>query len=733
MTGVSTLDRLARLAGIEEGWWDFFGQWRVVPAETKRVFLAAMGLPAGDEEQARATLFALEARPWRRWLEPVLVVEERSAPPAIQLTLPAEFDPQPFRWRIDEELGIVHEGSFRPVELGSYEERILDGALLRRRALLLPALPPAGYHRLTVVGPDGRTASQDLIVAPSRAYRPPGLDHPPGLWGIATQIYALRRDEDWGVGGYRALADLAAGAGRLGAACIGINPLHALFPNQPERFSPYAPSSRIFLNTAYIDVESIPEFATCREARRLFAAPAAQAMLGQARTAALVDYVTVAQLARPILEALFRTFRQEGDHAAFAAFQAEGGERARRFAIFEALHERMSELGTSYWRAWPEELRRPESPAVAAFAAERAERVDFYQWLQFVADRQLGAAHAAGREAGASIGLYRDLAVGLAGDGGEAWLEQDCLALGVSVGAPPDPLALKGQDWGLLPFDPLALRDRSYAPFVAVMRANMRHAGALRLDHAMALQRLYWVPPGLPADQGAYVRYPVEDLFRLVALESRRNRCLVIGEDLGTVPDGFRERMEQTGLFAYRVMVFEKEDQGFRPPERFDEAALAIFATHDLPSARAWWDGHDIDARETLDLYPGPGQADEERIERGRDRTALVAALTEAGVLAPGFPRAGALSDDEAVQLAAAAHAYLGQSRSRLMMVQIEDVLGLDLQMNLPGTTTEHPNWRRRYSAEVGQILADTRILALAAMLAPRAIACDDRGGRGEK
>jgi len=727
MTGVSALDRLARLAGIEDGWWDFFGRWRVVPPETKRVFLAAMNLPAGDEDEAGASLFALEARPWRRWLEPVLVVEARGGPPSIPLTLPAELDVQPFRWRIDEELGIVHEGGFRPAELGEYQERILDGVLLRRRALTLPALPPAGYHRLTVTGPDGRAASQDLIIAPSCAHRPAGLEHPPGRWGIATQIYALRRDDDWGVGGYRALGQLAAGAARLGAACIGINPLHALFPNQPERFSPYAPSSRTFLNTAYIDVEAIPEFATCREARRLFAAPAAQAMLGRARSAELVDYVTVAQLARPILEALFRTFRQEGDHAAFAAFQAEGGERARRFALFEALHERMSEQGTSYWRSWPEELRRPDTPAVAAFAAERAERVDFYQWLQFVADRQLGEAHQAGRAAGAPLGLYRDLAVGLAGDGGEAWLEQDNLALGVSVGAPPDPLALKGQDWGLLPFDPLALRERAYAPFIAVMRANMRHAGALRLDHAMALQRLYWVPPGLPADQGAYVRYPVDDLFRLVALESRRNRCLVIGEDLGTVPDGFRERMERTGLFAYRVMVFEKEEGGFRPPERFDEAALAIFATHDLPSARSWWDGHDIDAREKLDLYPRPGQSEEERAERGRDRVALVAALTGAGLLAPTFPRAGALSDAEAVQLAAAAHAYLGRSRSRLMMVQIEDVLGLDLQMNLPGTTTEHPNWRHRYPITVEQILADDRVAALAAMLAPRAVAAGEK------
>jgi len=721
MTGISALDRLANLAGIEDGWWDFFGQWRVVPPETKRVFLAAMGFPAADESEVEASLSALENRPWQRRIGPVRVVEEGSGAPSIAVTLPVAADGQLFSWRLEEELGIVHSGSFRPADLGDGEVRSVDGVVLCRRFLVLPALPPSGYHRLVLIGPEGARAEQSLIVTPPRAYVPPVLARAPGAWGIATQIYALRSPRDWGLGGYESLAELAEGAAKLGASCIGVNPLHALFPSQPERFSPYAPSSRMFLNTAYIDIESIPEFATCREARRLFAAPAFQAMLGRAREPGLVDYEAAARLARPILEALFRAFRQSDDRAAFEAFRQAGGVRAHQFALFEALHETMIAAGTPYWRTWPEDLRRPGAAGVVRFAAEHEERIEFYHWLQFVADRQLERAHRAGIDAGAAIGLYRDLAVGIAGDGGESWLEQDSLALGVSVGAPPDPLALKGQDWGLLPFNPLALPERAYAPFIAVMRANMRHAGALRLDHAMALQRLYWVPPGLPADQGAYVRYPVEDLFRLVALESRRNRCLVIGEDLGTVPDGFRERMVRTGIFAYRVMVFEKESADrFRPSDRFDEQALAIFATHDLPSARAWWSGHDIDRREALDLYPRPGQADEEREQRTHDRVALVGTLAGEGVLSADFPIAGDLPDDRAVELAAAAHAFLGRSRSRLAMVQIEDVLGLDLQMNLPGTTTEHPNWRHRYPHDTAEILADEHIRSLARGFAAR-------------
>ncbi len=721
MTGTPALDHLARLAGIEDGWWDFFGEWRIVPPETKRVFLAAMGLPADSDDQISASLRDLQTRTWRRWLEPSLIVEEHSPPPGISVTLPAEDDCLDFRWTLEEELGIAHSGGFRPIDLRWGEEQEVDGGRLHRRWFDLPALPPMGYHRLTLTAPDGKSEVMTLIVTPAKAFVPDCVSDVPGAWGIATQLYALRSPTDWGVGNYGALAELAAGAGKLGAACIGINPLHALFPSHPDRFSPYSPSSRRFLNTTYIDVEAIPEFTECQEARRMFASPGFQATLARVRGYRLIEYPDVAQLSRPMLEALYRWFRkthlspEDERGEAFRDFQQNSGPRGRLFAVFETLHEKYERNGNGYWRQWPEGLRRPDSPEVAEFAAANTEQVEFFQWLQFIADEQLGQAHDSGVSAGASIGLYRDLAVGIAGDGGEAWAEQDSLALGVSVGAPPDPLALKGQDWGLIPFNPITLREQGYAPFIGVMAANMRHAGALRLDHAMALQRLYWVPPGLPADQGAYVRYPVDDLFRLVALESRRNRCLVIGEDLGTVPDGFRERMDRMGIFAYRVMVFEKTETGrIRSPGRFTPQALAIFATHDLPSARGWWLGRDIDQREKLDLYPRPDQAAEERDARQKDREAMVAALSGEGLLGSDFPSSPNLNDDQSVALAAAAHAYLGRSSARLMMVQMEDVMGSDLQMNLPGTTVQHPNWRRRFTDETPQLLNDKHMIALA-------------------
>lgn len=724
------LDRLAGLAGIEDGWWDFFGEWRPVSADTKKAFLTAMGFRVDSDEAILASLAELDERPWRRWLEPVRVFGEGDEA-WVTLTIPATRDKDVLAWRLDEELGLSHGGEVQVDTQQWIEERWLDGQLVKRWRLRLPGLPGLpglGYHRLRVTAPDGAEAAMSVIVAPAKAHVPPAVAEGRKAWGVATQVYALRTPDDWGVGTYKALERLADGAARLGAATIGINPLHALFTNQPEKFSPYAPSSRRFLNVAYLDVEAIPEFAACKDAKRMFASPGFQANLARLRGYPLVEYVDVARLQRPLLETLYRWFRAnhlDGERGqAFRRFQSEGGRFAELFCTFEALQDRFLRDDKGYWRHWPEEYRHPDSPAVAHFAQAERETVEFFWWLQFCADEQLKAAHQAGLAAGAGIGLYRDLGVGIAGDGAEAWLEQDNLSLGVSVGAPPDPLALKGQDWGLIPFNPIRLREAAYAPFIGVMRANMRHAGALRLDHAMALQRLYWVPPGATADQGAYVRYPVDDLFRLVALESRRNRCLVIGEDLGTVPEGFRERMDAMDLFAYRVVVFEHKDDRFKGPNEFDDKALAIFATHDLPSVRGYWSGADVDKREKLDLYPRPGMAAEERAARQHDREKLVRALGSEGLLPLSFPVKGALTDDQAGQLANAAHLFLARVRSRLMMVQVEDILGLDTQMNLPGTTDQHPNWRRRFPADVDSVLADPRLTALAARLK------DGRGNR---
>ncbi len=730
MSEQDALARLAAAVGIEDGWWDFYGEWRDVAADTKRAFLAGMGFAVEDEAAIERSLAAFEEAPWRRWLEPVTVARQQDGPACVTLTLPEPLDAGVLDWTLTEEMGAVHKGQLRPWDLPFLEERWIGGVKHLRRAFQLPGEPGTGYHRLALAA-GGQRAEAELIVTPATAWRQPELDQGAGLWGIATQLYALRSPEDFGVGDYGALKEMGLGAAKLGAASLGVNPLHALFPMRPDRFSPYSPSSRSFLNVTYLDVRRLPDFQESLHARRLYASPGFQQRLGTARNQAQVDYDTVAALKMTLLEECYKSFRQthlaedaETERGqAFRAFQAEGGMVAERFCTFEALTEHFlrQDVGLAYWRHWPEDYRHPESEAVQAFAQKKRERVEFFWYLQWMAEQQLAEAHGAMIEAGMPVGLYRDLGVGIAGDGAEAWAEQGLLASGVGVGAPPDPLAPNGQDWGLVPYNPVALREAGYKPFIRMLAANMRSAGALRLDHAMSLQRLYWVPNGVKADQGAYVRYPIDDLMALVALESRRNRCLVIGEDLGTVAEGFRERMAETDLFGYRVLVFERQDGGaFKAPAAYQPASLVMPGTHDLPSLRGWWTGIDLDAREKLDLYPRAEMALQEREARERDRALLVEALAAEGLLPEDFPVGPNLSGEQCGQLAVAVHGFLARAGSRLMMVQLEDVLCLSLQMNLPGTTTQHPNWRVRLPLETPDILGDARVQGLAGLLQER-------------
>lgn len=720
---MNPVQRLAELAGIEDGWWDFYGTYRHVSDDTRRTFLRAMGFAVDDDAAAEASLRAYEERPWRRWLQPVLVVREQDGPPEIPVALPDVREHEDIAWVLDEDLGIAHNGRFRAADLPADGEYWIDGGRMRRRRLRLPMLPPPGYHRFRIETHDRAEAEMTLIVVPPAAYSPEHLERGGRLWGVQTQVYALRSGSDWGVGDFTDLRRLGTRLGRLGAGTVGVNPLHALFPNRPEHFGPYSASSRAFLNVVYVDVEAIPDFADCEEAKRLLAEPGAREALDALSRLELVDYVGTMRRKLPVLEAVYAGFRArhlDGDRGrAFRRFQSESGRAGELFATFEALQEhflrRDPHLG--YWRHWPQEFRRPDGPGVQEFALRHRDRVEFYWYLQWQADVQLAAVQAACVNAGMPIGLYRDVGVGIADDGAEAWMNQQEMATGVTIGAPPDPLAAKGQDWGLAPFNPVALREVAYRPFIEMLRANMRHAGALRLDHAMQLQRLYWVPPGCTPDQGAYVRMPARDLFGIVALESRRNHCVVIGEDLGTVPDGFGELMFGSGVYGYRLFVFERDDQGrFKPPGAFTEQALVAVGTHDLPSLRGYWGATDVAERRRLHLYPRPDMAEEEERSRAEDRRKLVEALQGQGLLGD-FPTEGALSDAQFAALADAVHAYLDRAPSKIMMVQIEDVLGLTLQFNLPGTTDQHANWRRRYAEDIDTIAAHPRLLETARRL----------------
>lgn len=705
MADRAALLRLARLIGVATHYTDALGDKRRVSDDTLTPIIRAFGLPA-DVDAAHRRFEELH-RELPLGLDAAQIVAAEDPLPKVALRLPAHC--QKIAWRCRLEHGEERCG-----------QSLLDkGADRSRFAMPVPAGLPPGYHHLEIESA-GTSAQTNLIVAPQRCYLPPELGPGVRSWGLSCQLYGLRSERNWGIGDFTDLADLARCAGTRGAAVVGINPLHALFAAEPQHVSPYSPSSRSQLDYLYIDLTAVPGFGEDEAAGELMRSEWFGATHWAARSAALIDYGAVAACKRPVLEALFRRFQSRELGAdgttktdlgrAFRDFQQRGGRSLADFAVFEALHERFANKNAQFsWRCWPEPMRNPRSPQVADFATAHRDRVEFFQYLQWEADRQLAAATAAGREAGLSIGLYRDLAVGADPNGAEAWADQELVVPGASIGAPPDALSRGGQNWGLAPVNPLVLRRQGYAPFISSLRANMRHAGILRIDHVMSLKRLYWIPDGMEAKAGTYVNYPFGDLLRLLALESQRQACAVVGEDLGTVPKGFREAMRAANALSYRIFVFERREDGmFVPPGEYPPLAAASAATHDIATLKGFWLGHDIAWRRRLGLYPDRHALEAEAAERTRDRRLMLEALVAAGLL-PQDQAGEFLSEDGepvySTKLRDAVLNYLGRSRARLMLVQLEDVISEAEQANLPGTTDAHPNWRRHLSRTLEEIL----------------------------
>ena len=509
---------------------------------------------------------------------------------------------------------------------------------------------------------------------PVRAYQGDGRR----LWALAVQLYALRSRRNWGIGDFTDLANLATLAAARGSAGIGLNPLHALFTDHAERASPYAPNSRLFLNPLYIDVEAIPEFPG-------LAAAGLAAEVAALRESEMVGYAGVARAKLHGLKSAhqeFRTGASAARRADFETYRQERGEALLRFACFETLRRRYAPAS---WQEWPQVWRSPDRAQLEEFRRVHDEDCALHEFMQWTADRQLAACVDLARRHGMPIGLYTDLAVGIDRHGADAWSQQRAVLAEVSIGAPPDEFNPGGQEWGLAPFNPHALAENDFAALRELMRAAMRHAGAIRLDHVLGLKRLFMIPRGQPASAGTYVQFPFEALLRVIAEESRRCRCIVIGEDLGTVPEGLRETMMRWGLWCYRVMLFERDGEGrFRPPEDYPAKAVATFGTHDLPTFQGWLTSHDLRIKRGLGLDPG-----EEDGARAWAQQCLRNALS-----------GRSHSPDDVAGIAA----FLAATPSRLAVMSIEDVLGVSDQVNIPGTVEQHPNWRRKLPAALEEL-----------------------------
>ena len=700
------LDRLCERCGVLPAYRDIWGKAHYTTDAAKRAVLAAMGVAADSEAEIADALQRFERLEWARPLPPVQVVREADRPHRIALSLPLSEVALTWRWCLRRESGAEERGEFSPAALDRAGRCTLDGQDYERRVLALDLAVEPGYHRFTLERADGRGLGGEMsfIVAPATCYQPPAIQGEGRVWGFAAQLYGIRSERNWGIGDFGDLRHLVEFCAESGASTVLLNPMHALFPDAPEHASPYSPSNRAYFNTLYLDVEAIADFAECEAARTLVHSPQFQAQLRALRASEQVDYRGVAEAKSPILDHLYAHFRshhldRNSERAqAFRAFQAEHGDSLRRQALFEALQENFRRQDGSVWGwpAWPEAYRDPEALEVAVFCDAQLERVEYFEYLQWQATKQLGAVGTRSWELGLGIGVMLDLAIGVAEGGAAAWMQRDLYALKASAGAPPDLLNRLGQDWGLPPWIPQRLTALAYEPFIELLRTNMRDSGALRLDHVMGLYRMFWVARGLPIAEGAYVRYPFEDLLGILALESQRNRCLVVGEDLGTVPDEVRDALQPMEVLSTRLLYFERREDGrLQPPQAYPVNAAAAVTTHDLPTLAGFWQGLDIDLRERLHLFPDDEVRNQQVIGRSEDRAQLLVALEGEGVLPPGSGLQPVAFPEMTAELTAAVYTYLARAPSKLLLVQMEDGFGVHAQPNLPGTVEPtYPCWR---------------------------------------
>jgi 4-alpha-glucanotransferase len=621
-----------------------------------------------DPAALKIILDALPARVPYRFLAGAVVVRS-GRPSRTELNQAATF---PLQWKIVAGLKVIAQGETRD------------------RGIDWPADLPVGSYRLHLTDSASLTEQAPLIVAPPTAYRG-DFDR---CWLLAVQLYGIRSTRNWGIGDFGDLEGLIELAHHLGADGVGLNPLHALFDDRPGDCSPYSPNSRLFLNPLYIDVEKVSEFEPGSLA-------GSKDTIAGLRANELVDYAAVSEPKWRALRLAFKKFSADpatGRQRDFVKFRAERAPLLSRFACFEVLRHKFK---TPWWE-WPEEWRQPDDAKCADMREGLdAAEIEFVEFVQWTADRQLGACRDIATRRGMKVGLYLDVAVGVQCDGFDAWNEQTAISRHLAVGAPPDPLNTAGQNWGLAGFNAAGLEIQSFEPYREMLRASMRHAGAIRLDHVLGLKRLYLVPHGFAPDNGVYVHMPFEALLAATAQESVANRCVVIGEDLGTVPEGFREQMADWGIWSYQVMMFERDDHGkFRDIDHYAPNALVTFNTHDLSTYAGWRSFSDLALKRSLGI--DPGESDDARWH----------ALT----MLSDMLRQNAIDRHDLYAVAG----FLARTKSRLLAISLEDLLGVVDQPNIPGTVDEHPNWRQRLPLAIDQIASAVDVAALKVATAGR-------------
>lgn len=724
----SALEEAAKLWGIDLWYWDIFGKKHSASPGVIGAILQSLGVAAGTLEELNAAIETKLRTEWSEVLPTVEVVGRQPTVPA-WVNLPDSAKNEPllvvFSWEEGGEVAYTHSGGALEV-LGHMQ--IGDDRYSRCR-VPLPSDTPFGYHRMRVeIGVPGSatiSAETQLVVTPDRAYQPPEISGDGRRAGIGASLYGVRSRRNWGCGDFTDLQALSKwAADELHCSFVALNPLHIIANRLPFNASPYLPISAFFKNFLYIDIERLPEFHRSPLAQRCFAREDVQERIHRMRLDDLVDYEGLAQLKTGFLALCFLSFRMEMKQGtargqAFEAWVAEQGDLLEGYTTFCALDrvQHRQNRDVWIWQDWQEAFRDPDSPEVSVFASRRKNLRLFYAWVQWLAFQQLEEAGAAAKEAGLSIGLYHDLALATDNCGADVWKQREFYVTGCRVGAPPDDFSPEGQDWSFPPPNFLEHRRTGYALFRETLRRNMHAGGALRIDHVMRFFRLYWIPAGFNASEGTYVRDFSEDLIRILALESVRNQVLVVGEDLGTVEPATRKTLNRFGILSYRLFYFERGEEGeMNLPEQYPMDALVATSTHDLPTIAGSWIGRDIEARDYAGLLPDHSVYEQQWANRRELRQSILDALFAEGLMPDYYTRRASDIPEFTGELHNAVVGYLARTPAKLLQLNQEDLTKQLDQQNLPGSTWQYPNWRRKMSCYLEDLGSDPLVTGSAAM-----------------
>jgi 4-alpha-glucanotransferase len=707
------LDRAANLCGIDAQFWDIFGRLHVTSSDAKRAILHARGIDTSSTESLQRSLSQLERAEWTRLLPPAVVV---GLSPSLELPLavPSELLGQTAQFTITREDGTSSTFDTKVCDLPQIASVEMDGHTWIRKQVRTPIELPLGYHEIAVrIG--GATGTTRYIVTPERAWTDAHLGRGGRAAGIAVSLYGVRSGRNWGCGDFRDLHDVIDWVAEdLHASFVALNPLHAIHNRRPFNTSPYLPNCIFYQNFIYLDVERMEDFQQCRRARELRQAPAMEAEIAELRASPFVDYERVSTLKLRFLKFAFAQFLRERRAGAarareFAAFCAREGDLLGDFATYSALDEHLHRRNPDLWlwTDWPKPYQDPRSPETLAFRKKHWRSVMFYQYLQWQIDLQLAAAQKHARDRRLAIGLYHDLALATDRFGGDLWAHREFYVAGCRVGSPPDDFSPEGQDWAFPPPNSARHREDGYRLFVESIRRNCRHGGALRIDHVMRLFRLFWIPDGTPARDGAYVRELNLDYVRILALESVRNQVVVVGEDLGTVEPVVRETLARFGILSYRLFYFEKNERSeFRRNNEYPKQALVSSTTHDLPTLAGFWVGADIEARRAAQLIDEDTARAQHAVRHG-EKQKMADVLFELGLMPQHLPRDVQAYPELTGELHNAIVGFLALTPSQLLAINQEDLTKELNQQNLPGSTWQYPNWGRKMRFTVEELRGD--------------------------